>query len=96
MKTMSLKKYIKSVNNDQTVGIVAKLAAAGFDRDEIKDALPELLDELIMFDVLVPGPGGVLLETLDGPTLRALVDILFPLLWKRYERRHSVPSATVS
>lgn len=86
---MNLKSYIKAINSDGTVDTISKLADAGFDRDEIRDALPELIDELVMFNVLIPGPAGAILEAVDGPAIKAIVDILFPVLWRKHEKRRA-------
>jgi hypothetical protein len=83
----NLKRYVDAITDEQSVGMVAQLLSAGFDRDEVRDVLPELLDDLLVFEILVPGPGGVILEQLDGPALRALVRALWPVILKRAERR---------
>jgi hypothetical protein len=87
MAKKSLKTYLQAVNSDQTIGTIAGLAKAGFPKDEIREALPGLIDDAIRFDLLVPGAAGVVLEAADGPIIAALVDLLWPLLWRRAERK---------
>jgi hypothetical protein len=86
MKPLSA--YLSAIDRDEAVGLIAGLIRAGFTRGEVKAALPQLLDELLPFD-LVPGPAGALLEASDGPVLRLIVEALFPFLWRRAERRAS-------
>ena len=84
---MKLKTYLDAIDREETGGMVAKLIAAGFDRDEIKEVLPGLLDELIDFSILIPGPAGAAAEAIDRQLFKAVIDAIFPIIWKKAERK---------
>lgn len=81
----SLKDYIQALPRESIVGQICELIELGFPKDEIKEALPILLDDLVMFDRIVPGPGGILLEASDRAIFSALVSVLFPLWYRKAE-----------
>lgn len=83
---MKLKDYLKAISIPDVVDIVADLFRDGFSAEDVKDALPVILDQLI---VLPPG-----LEAVDGAILKAIVNALWPLFAKKAEAKRRV-AATV-
>jgi len=87
MPKLSLKEVLKVMPLADIIETVATLLHDGFDADEIKDSLPTILDQLVSFDVLFPGPIGETLEMLDGHAFGAIVTALWPLIHKRAKRK---------
>ena len=83
---MKLKDYLKAISIPEVVDIVADLFRDGFSAEDVKDALPVILDQLI---VLPPG-----LEQVDGAILKGIVNALWPLFQKKAESKRRV-AATV-
>lgn len=84
---MKLDAYIDAIDKDELHGVIAGLIRAGFEKDEIRSSLPRILDDLVPFDVLISGPVGAAAEAFDGPVFKLVVDALFPLLWRKAQKR---------
>ncbi len=57
------------------LGFVDDLAEEGVDRDVAIELAAKMIDEALPLDVLIKPPLGLALETVDGPVLRALLDL---------------------
>jgi hypothetical protein len=92
----SLNTYLDHIDRDETVSTIAGLIRAGFSKGDIKDALPKILDDLLPFDLFIPGPIGIGLEAADRLILVAIVEAIFPLLYRRAERQAEPRKVTAS
>lgn len=63
------------------------LSEAGDDKAKIAVAVATFLDAIVPLDVLVPGPGGVALEAIDGPAFERVIDALVKAFRRDPERR---------
>ena len=52
------------------------LISGGMSKKTAAKEIAEVLDETVDFMALIPGPAGVALETIDGPVLQAVVQLV--------------------
>lgn len=70
------------------VGELAEaLLEAGHSRDDIVHDVAGIVDQLLPFSVLVPGPAGLALEAIDGPVLLAIVRLVVVAAERRIKAR---------
>ncbi len=70
----------------EALQFLATAAEDGLDEDEAIAAAAWLFDASLAFDVAVPGPGGVLLEAVDGPLIRAGLKLAWGVVKRRKAR----------
>lgn len=85
---MKLRTYLESLPMGDIIDIVADLFREGFDADEVREALPLIIDQLIV----LPAP----LEAIDGAVIKALVNALWPLFERKAKRRTAKATVSVS
>lgn len=74
---MSALEILTSLPISEVIDLVDELLEEGVDRDDALDSVVEFLDRLLAFGVWIPGPAGMAIETIDGPVLRAALDLVF-------------------
>lgn len=60
-----------------------ELFDAGWNKQEAIDHVADLLDAILVFPVLVPGPAGAALEAVDGTIIKAGLR----LAWETWEKK---------
>jgi len=88
MTKRALKDYLRDIaSNDTVIEQAAGLLAGGFDEEDVRDALPIILDAALDFQLLLPAPWGSLAELADGPLFEALTGIIWGLLKKKIKAK---------
>jgi hypothetical protein len=70
------KRILRSVPWDRVDTLVHTALEAGHSEEEVVDLVVDLVDRMLPFNQIVPGPAGVALELVDGPVIRAAVHIV--------------------
>lgn len=75
-KIKDQEKILKVIPWDEVLDLADELMDGGMDKDEALDEIASILDTIIPADALVPGPGGALLEIVDGTIIRAALGVV--------------------
>jgi len=80
---VKLPEVVKLIPFAELVEFAISLIQHGVPKDEVKDTVAHILDLVIPFDLLIPGPIGAGLEKVDDKLFKGLVDIVFAVAHKR-------------
>jgi len=80
---MKLKEILKMFDVGDIIELFTELARDGYSKSEAIELLAKMLDKAIDWSLIVKEPFGSVLELLDGPGYKALLN----LAWKLAERR---------
>lgn len=81
------KRILRSVPWDRVDTLVHTALEAGHSEEEVVDLVVDLVDRLLPFNQIVPGPAGVALELVDGPVIRAAVHVVVAFAARRRAAR---------
>lgn len=70
----------------EILDLVDVLLDEGVERDDAIDAVVDLLDQLLTWGEWVPGPVGDAIESIDGPVLRAALDLVISIASNESDR----------
>jgi hypothetical protein len=71
-----LKDILAYVDVDALRTLAAEQLAAGHSREEVIEDIVALVDALVPWAVIIPGPAGVLVEAADGPIATAIAKLV--------------------
>ncbi len=78
-----------SIELEDVERIAVALMASGANRKELASGIEAVLEDVIDWTVLLPGPAGLLLERAEDPALRMLAGLIAKSLrrtWKKLKR----------
>jgi hypothetical protein len=73
---LRIKDVIALVDVPAITALAQHQLAAGHTREEVISDVVAVVDALIPWSVLIPGPAGVAVETLDGPIATAIATLI--------------------